>query len=135
MAEKNLRILIADDDQTTRTILTHFLSGLGEIDTTVDGEEALYAFKLAYKENRPYDVICLDIMMPKFDGQDVLKKIRSFEEARDIWGRAGVKIVMVTALDSPEEIMTAFKSQCEGYVTKPIEKEDLFTVLKRLEVL
>ncbi len=134
MTDNGLRILIADDDFATRKILSRYLKEHGTIDTTVDGEETLFAFKLSHKENNPYDLICLDIMMPKEDGQNVLKKIRDFELEKNIYGRAGVKIVMVTALDDPENIMTAFKSQCEGYITKPIEKEKLDALLKKLEL-
>jgi two-component system chemotaxis response regulator CheY len=46
-----------------------FLKDFGEIETVVDGEEAIDAFRLAWSEKRPYDLVLLDIMMPKLDGQ------------------------------------------------------------------
>lgn len=60
-----------------------FLSQYGECDIVVDGMEALDAYLIAIKEEDPYDLICLDIMMPKVDGVKVLKAIRDFEVQRE----------------------------------------------------
>lgn len=130
-----MRILIAEDEFSARKILQNHLSPYGECDFAVDGEEAIFAFKLAMKNNEPYDLVCLDIMMPKKDGQEVLKDIREIENDRGIYGRKGVKIIMVTALDDPKNIMDAFKSQCEAYITKPIDKNTLVEKMRSLELI
>jgi two-component system, chemotaxis family, chemotaxis protein CheY len=124
-----MKILIADDDFVSRKILQSFLSRYGECDVAVNGAEAIEAVKLAWKDQKPYDLICLDIMMPKFDGQEVLIQIRSFEESMDV---LNVKIVMVTALDDSKNIMNAFRGQCEGYLVKPITKEMIENQMKTL---
>lgn len=75
-----MRILIAEDDMISRKFLLKFLSQYGECDVVVDGMEALDAYLISIKEKEPYELICLDIMMPKVDGVKVLKAIRDFEK-------------------------------------------------------
>ena len=59
-----MKILLAEDDFVTRKFMASFLSKYGECDVTVDGMEAVDAFMLALEEGEPYDLVCLDIMMP-----------------------------------------------------------------------
>jgi two-component system chemotaxis response regulator CheY len=87
------------------------------------------------KEKEPYDLICLDIMLPKKDGQTVLKEIRDMESDAGIGGLAGVKVIMTTALSDPKNIMEAFSSQCEAYIPKPISKKKLLEEMKGLGLL
>lgn len=128
--EKFMKSLIVDDDFFSRRILQSILSTYGECHVAVDGKEALFAFKQAINEESPYDVICLDIMMPKMDGQEVLKNIRAIEESKNILGSDSVKIIMTTALDDGDSIIKAFREQCESYLIKPISKSKLLKVLQ-----
>jgi len=100
----------------------------------VNGKEAITAFLSAHDNGELYDLICLDIMMPEMDGQKTLKEIRRIEEEKDIHGLGGVKVIMCTALDDRSNVMEAFKSQCDGYVTKPIDKQKLMEVIESLEL-
>lgn len=127
-----MRFLIVEDDFTSRRVLRRLLEEVGESDVAVDGQEALDALELGWQEERPYDVVFLDIMMPRLDGQTALKEIRKREEARGILGSEGVKIIMTTALDDRENIMEAFRSQCEAYLIKPITPKRLFEELRNL---
>ena len=61
---QHVRILIAEDDLTSRNCLNKYLSQYGECDLTVDGLETVDAFLIALKDETPYELICLDIMMP-----------------------------------------------------------------------
>lgn len=124
-----MKSLIVDDDFFSRRILQTILSGYGECHVAVDGKEALFAFKQALAEEVPYDVICLDIMMPEMTGQEVLKEIREIETNKNIMGDKSAKIIMTTALDDSENIKTAFREQCESYLIKPIHKTKLIKVL------
>ena len=130
-----MKILIVEDDFASRKMLQKYLSPYGECDVVVDGQEALDAFSLALTENNPYDLICLDIMLPKIDGQDVLKQIRSIEKEKGIEGLEGVKIIMTTALGDTKNIMDAFKNQCEGYLQKPIERVRLIQEIRKLKLI
>ena len=129
-----MRILIVEDDFVGRMLLQRFLSPYGVVDIAVDGEEALGAFNLAWEEGAPYGLICLDIMMPKMNGQHVLKKIREGEERLGVEGHAGVKIVMTTALGDKASVLSAFRAQCDGYIVKPLDKEKVISELSGLGI-
>lgn len=126
-----MKILIVEDDFSSRKILQSHLNAYGNCDIAIDGEEAMYAFNLAHKEKNPYNLIMLDIMIPKMDGRQVLSEIRKIESEKGLEGSDGVKIIMVTALNDPKNIMDAFKAQCDGYVTKPIYKDDLLKKIRK----
>jgi len=130
-----MRILVVEDDFVSRRLLQAILSPYGTCEIAVNGREAIDAFSLAWDEKAPYDLICLDIMMPDIDGHEVLQKIRTIEEKRGICGKAGAKIIMTTALSDPRIIMKAFKEQCEAYLVKPIEKQKLLDTIGELGLL
>lgn len=130
-----MKSLIVDDDFFSRRILQAILSAYGECHVAVDGKEALYAFEQAMAEQKPYDVICLDIMMPEMNGQDVLSKIREIEKNKNILGNDGVKIIMTTALDDNQNIKTAFREQCESYLIKPIHKSKLIKIIEEYNLI
>ena len=130
-----VKILIVEDEFGSRKLLQKFLSPYGICDMAVDGEEAVEAFSIAMNEEEPYDLVCLDIMLPKKDGQQVLKEIRDIEKEKGIFGYKGVKIIMTTALSDPKNILEAFKSQCEAYIPKPITKQKLLEEMKGLGLL
>ncbi|AEV68624.1 response regulator [Acetivibrio clariflavus] len=127
-----MRVLIAEDDFASRKFLYKFLSNYGECDMTIDGEETLEAFSMAFDEGMPYDLICLDIMMPKMDGIKVLKNIREMEDERGIDEKDRVKIIMTTALNDVKNVFDSFESGCQAYAAKPIDTQKLVEVMKKL---
>lgn len=130
-----MRILIVEDDFASRKLIHKYMAPYGDCDIVVDGEEALEAFNIAWGDGRPYDLICLDIMLPKLDGQSVLKKIREIESDKGIFGLKGVKILMTTALNDARNIIEAFRSQCEAYIPKPIDKNRLAKEMRGLGLI
>lgn len=130
-----MKSLVVEDDFFSRCILQTFLSGYGECHVAVDGKEAIFAYEQSLSNKSPYDVICLDIMMPEMDGQEVLKKIRDIEERMDISGRSSVKIFMTTALDDSESIRTALSEKCDAYLFKPIDQDNLKNILIDYNIL
>lgn len=127
-----MRILIAEDDLASRKFLSKFLSAYGECDITIDGMEALEAFMMAWDEAKPYDLICLDIMMPELDGIKTLKTIRDIESQKGIEESKRVKIIMTTALNDTDSVLGAFETGCEAYAAKPIDTKKLVEVMKKL---
>jgi two-component system chemotaxis response regulator CheY len=127
-----MNILIIEDDVTSGKVLSRILQRYGTVTITTNGRLGLDSFKDALNNNTPYDLIFLDIMMPEIDGQEVLREIRKTEEMLGICGFDGVKILMTTALDDNKNIMQAFRSQCEGYLVKPILKDKVHAEIKRL---
>ena len=127
-----MRILIAEDDLASRKFLFKFMSQYGECDLVVDGLEALDAFLMSVKENNPYDLVCLDIMLPKVDGVKVLKAIRDLENQNGVSLEKRTKIIMTTALAETQLVKEAFEIGCEAYAAKPIDVEKLANVLDKL---
>lgn len=130
-----MRILIAEDDLVSRKFLFKFLSRYGECDLVVDGLEALDAFLMSIKENKPYDLVCLDIMMPKVDGVKVLKAIRDLETQKGILPEKRSKVIMTTALAETQFVQNAFEIGCDAYAAKPIDITKLMEVLQKLELV
>jgi len=131
-----MKILIVEDDFTSRYGLQLILEKYGKCFSVVNGEEALEIFVKEFEKGDPFDLVCLDIMMPKMDGQEVLRRIRSFERKKDIEAfEYRVKILMITALNDYTNIKEAFWEICDDYLIKPIEEKDIFEKLKKLQLL
>lgn len=129
-----MRILIAEDDQTSRLLMQGLLKPYGSVDLALNGKEAVAAVRRALEAGTPYDLITLDIMMPEMDGQEALKGIRALEEAQGILSSDGAKIMMTTALGDMKNVSSAFHGLCDAYLIKPIRKAMLLTELQRLQL-
>src|SRR5581483_6522056 len=124
-----------EDDFTSRLLLQEILKHYGPVHIAVNGVEAVGAVDAARKAGEPYDLICLDIMMPEMNGYDVLKTIRGSEEALGIVSSDGVKIVMTTALNGMKSIVQSFQGLCDAYLFKPIYKAKLLEQLRALGLI
>ena len=127
-----MRILIAEDDFASRKVILKFLSEYGECDVTVDGMEAIDAFMMALEDGDPYDLICLDVMMPIMDGYQALKNIRDIEREHNIPEEEMVKIIMTTALNEQKNVKKAFELGCTVYCAKPIDMNKLKNTLEMI---
>jgi two-component system chemotaxis response regulator CheY len=130
-----MRTLVVEDDFLSRMILQKMLQPFGSCDVVVNGKEAIQAFKLAILDNNPYTLICLDIMMPEMDGKEALKLIRQEEQNLGVIPKNEVRIMMVTALDAPKDVIDAyFEGGCTSYLVKPINKIKIMNALKELQL-
>lgn len=127
-----MKTLIVEDDFTSRLLLQKLLTAYGECHIAVNGKEAVAAFRAAREEGRPYDLICLDIMMPVMDGHEALREIRTYEESMGLSSSEGVKVIITTSLDDPRNVVGAFKSLCDAYIVKPISKAKLLGHVRSL---
>ncbi len=126
-----MKILIVEDDFVARRALKEVLSPYGECDVVVDGQEAIQAFQLAWEEKTPYDLICMDIMMPHVDGQESLRRIREIEKEMGIKGSDEVRVIMISALDDPKTVIDAFyRGGATSYIVKPIQKKALIQEIR-----
>lgn len=130
-----MKTLIVEDDFTSRLLLQEILKNYGPTHIAVNGKEAVDAVISALDTNEPYDLICLDIMMPEMNGQEALQRIRKVEEDKGIFSTDGSKIVMTTALDDMKNVRSAYYNLCDGYLTKPIRKANLLKKLRSLELI
>ncbi len=133
----NLSILIVEDDFVSRKIISGMLKEYGTCDIAKDGEEALVAFAQSLIE-KSYDIIFLDIMLPKMDGFEVVRSIRTLEmqdavqkfanEMRSVrmYNKKGAILVMTSSLDDPQNYLNAcYRCGANMYLVKPVRKDDL----------
>ena len=118
-----MRVLIVEDDFIGSRLMKKFLEAECFCHLAFDGREAIEAFEAALKEEKPYDLLFLDIMMPEVNGIDVLKTVRRMEEERGIGPDKGVKVIMTTAMNDADVIMESFNARCDGYIVKPVRRE------------
>ena len=120
---KEKKVLIVDDDANIVHLLSHVVSGDGfQIATASDGEEALQAIETV----RP-DAVILDMMMPKYGGFEVLKRLQGGPYAK-------VPILVVTAhhADPSTEEMIRQESNVVGFMKKPVNLQELLRSLHRI---
>ncbi|WP_243166045.1 response regulator transcription factor [Acetobacterium fimetarium] len=119
MMKKEIRILVAEDEDKLRDIVLKYIKkegydGFG----AVDGEAALDL----WAEKKP-DLIVLDVMMPKMDGFEVLEEIRQTDN---------VPVIMLTARREEDDKIQGFESGTDDYVTKPFSPRELMVRIKAL---
>ena len=127
-----MKCLIAEDDLLVRTSLETILSEVCECHPMVNGLDAVSAFKTALDQGEPYDLVCLDIMMPEMDGLQVLKAIRELEKGTGIDDLAAVKVIMITLMQDPDHVLGAYREGCEAYIVKPVDRSILFQEMDKL---
>ena len=127
-----MKILIAEDDFVSRKMLNKLLPPLGEVDCAANGQEAFMAVKMAFETNQPYDLICLDILMPEVDGIMALKKIRQLEAQKGINPEKRSKVIMTSAVSDKTYVVAAVQANCSSFLVKPIDQARLFDELRKL---
>ena len=127
-----MKILIVDDDKVSSNYLLKIFSKYGTCDIAVNGIEAVDAFLLALDEGHPYDLISLDLMLPLFDGEDVLATIRKVEHDRKLEMAKRVKVVITSALFDRELTDKLAQYGFEEYFTKPIDANKISNYIKQL---
>jgi DNA-binding response OmpR family regulator len=126
MAEGSARILLVDDEQAVQKLLSYPLRKHGyEVVSARDGREALDRFA----EQR-FDLVVLDIMLPKLDGIELCRRLR---------GRSQVPIIMLTAKDDEGDKVLGLEMGADDYITKPFSVREFRSrvkaALRRTEML
>lgn len=127
-----MRILIAEDDQTSSKYLEKAMKKYGSVTSVKDGVEAVEAFIKAHEDQDPYDLLLLDVMMPKVDGIKVLKTVREIEESRKIVKEEQVKVLIVSALEKTSYVMSGLTTDHEHYLSKPVTPTTIHEALVKL---
>ena len=113
-----MRILLAEDEQDLNRIITQKLGSDGySVDSCYDGKEAMELLSCA-----EYDAIILDIMMPKADGYEVLRKLRS--------SGTSTPVLFLTARDAVSDRVKGLDSGANDYLVKPFSFEELSARLR-----
>ena len=130
-----MKVLIVDDDFTSRLLLQELLKPHGDSHIATNGREAVQAVRAAHERGEPYDLICLDIMMPEMDGHEALQEIRAEEAARQLPPIRAARILMTTALDDFASVRNSYYGLCDTYLVKPIRAAQLTDELRRMELI
>ena len=130
-----MKCLISDNHNVSRLFLSKLISPYANCDIAVDGREAIERFISSFNSGDPYSLVCIDIMMPYYDGHEVVREIRNFERERGIDKSLSSKVIMTSALEDDQNVLNAFSKGCDSYVVKPIEKDEFLAELRRLNVI
>jgi CheY-like chemotaxis protein/anti-sigma regulatory factor (Ser/Thr protein kinase) len=112
------RILVVDDDRTTRHVLNKVLTAAGFTTSVAkDGVEALKTLRA-----KRFDLLLLDVWMPRMNGLELLAKLRS--------RKTRPRVVVMTSDDAPETLLKAVREQAFTYVHKPVESPALLQTVR-----
>jgi heavy metal response regulator len=118
--ENNMRILVVEDEKKVASFIKRGLEEEGfSVDLAYDGEEGLYM-----GETNPYDLILMDVMLPKMDGLAVVKELRKKEITSPV--------LCLTAKDKVEDIVAGLDSGSDDYLTKPFAFAELLARVRAL---
>ncbi len=132
----DMKTLIVEDDDVNRELLVEFFSEYGSVQSAGNGFSALDLFQDASMQEVPFDLVCMDIMMPDLDGQQALKEIRELETDKGLESKDIVKVIMMTGLDDRDSVTNAYvDGGCHGYLTKPVATKDIIAMLNQLGLI
>lgn len=125
MEKKKGRILLVEDDRTLSTLVRDILEiNRYEVVLCANGEEGLATFKA-----QKFDIMLVDIMMPKMDGITMIKEIRRYDQR--------VPIIIISAKDMKDDKVEGFRAGADDYVVKPFSTDELLlridAILKRVQ--
>jgi len=127
-----LKCLIVEDDITTQRFLEYYLSDHADCSIATDGQKAVEIFRGALLGGEPYDLVCLDLVLPRTSGRQVLQKLRAVEQEYRIDQGSAAKVIVTTALADQAEAAKAFEQGCDAYLVKPVKRHKLLAELERL---
>jgi CheY-like chemotaxis protein len=117
-----LQVLIVDDDEVNRLVISRFLQNRGCIvQTATDGQKAL-----ALLGNEQFDIVLMDISMPRIDGLTLTRQIRKNQNTKNI------PVIAVTAYANPEDRERLLAQGMDAYMAKPVNLDELYKIILQL---
>jgi CheY-like chemotaxis protein len=133
MKPDQIKILIADDDEGHAELILRNLRRAGIINPIKNFRDGQAVIDFLFSKNEEENIIggnayilLLDIRMPKMDGIEVLRRIKSNDNLKKI------PVVMITTTDDPREVDMCHAIGCSNYITKPVEYEAFVNAIKQL---
>jgi DNA-binding response OmpR family regulator len=117
MPDRSARILLVDDEQPIQTLLSYPLRKEGyEVVQATDGQQALARF-----DEQPFDLVVLDLMLPRLDGLEVCRRLR---------GKSSVPIIILTAKSEEIDKVVGLELGADDYITKPFSLREFSSRIK-----
>jgi PAS domain S-box-containing protein len=127
---QNLAILVAEDNEINALLIRSLLTRLGhDVVVTTNGEEALESWLAAETAGAPYDLILMDVQMPRLDGIETTRRIRAYEAGQRARRTA---ILALTANTLVDDRYACFEAGMDGFLVKPLDRETLVEALAGL---
>lgn len=137
--EGALRFLVVEDDFTSRQMLIAFLSQYGECHAAKDGLEAIHAFSQSYEQDppQPYDLICMDIVMPGMQGTLASKTLREIERGKGVEGTEQESIIVMTSAvqDTATIIRACYECGANYYFVKPLDFAQMERQMRKFQLI
>ena len=132
-----MKSLVVEDEFSTRLIMKKLLGPFGPVKVVEDGKGALKAIQKAWKVAEPFDLVCLDMLLPGMNGDEVLAEIRRMENeaGEEVSEEGRIKVIMATSIADGKTAVKEGDTPCDGYILKPIDREKLLTELERLALI
>jgi CheY-like chemotaxis protein len=128
--DKRLSILVAEDNEINALLMRSLLARLGHnVVITTNGEQAMGSWLSAMSAGTPYDLVLMDIQMPRLNGIETTKQIRTHEAGQS--GRR-TPILALTANTLVEDRHACFEAGMDGFLVKPLDREKLADALAGL---
>jgi two-component system chemotaxis response regulator CheY len=130
------RFLVVDDDEMGRLMLQDFLSEFAPCDCAVNGREGLDFFERALAGGNPYDMLCVDLVMPEMNGLALIRKIRDIEKTHPFFSNSRTRIFVISASDSTwEKADLLLDNLCDDFITKPFNRDSLKADLYKYDLV
>jgi CheY-like chemotaxis protein len=118
------RVLVVDDNQTNRMVLTKNVESLGSrVDAVSSGAKGIESLRNAQRAGDPYHIVLLDMQMPGMDGEQTARAIKSDPAMKD------VKILVLTSMGQRGDAVRLEALGCSGYLLKPVKQQMLFDAI------
>lgn len=129
-----MKVLVAEDDVASGKFMQKLLTKYGEVVLAHDGIAAVDEFVNAINSGEKFDLVCMDIMMPKIDGYKALASIRDAERKLGLARDSRCKVIMISALDEGFDSKYA-SDDYEEYICKPIDIIKFDNMIKKLGLI
>ena len=124
MNDRSARILLVDDEQSIQALLSYPLRKEGyDVVQATDGRQALDRF-----EEQPFDLVVLDLMLPKIDGLDVLQRLRADPRTKRL------PVVVLTSSREEQDLIESYDLGANSYVRKPVDFARFAEAVQQLQM-
>ncbi|HBC56733.1 MAG TPA: hypothetical protein DCZ03_06160 [Gammaproteobacteria bacterium] len=131
----DFKILLVVEDLGIAHYLESVMRQFGHVEIYTDSPDALEAFEQALADAEPYDLVAVDLFMPKLDGAACVQKMRKIEHRRKVPEIYAARILMISIVHDGLDGLEAEVDGCNGYLFRPFAPADLVSQIRNVVVL